>query len=85
VQRAYAQALLVDRDALRAAQEQNDALEANRVLRAAFHTDVEPLLALVRLRAGGAADPVAAFRASGYRAAKAAERPQDATARAGIV
>ena len=85
VRRAYAQALLVDREALRAAQECNDALEANRLLRAAFQTDVEPLLALARVRSGGAADPTGVFRASGYRAAKAAERPQDATSRAGIV
>jgi L-rhamnose isomerase/sugar isomerase len=85
VQRAYAQALLVDREALRAAQERNDALEANRLLRAAFQTDVEPLLRMARVRAGGAADAVGVFRASGYRARKATERPQDETPRAGIV
>jgi L-rhamnose isomerase/sugar isomerase len=85
VQRAYAQALLVDRAALHAAQEGNDALEANRLLRSAFRTDVEPLLASIRVRAGGAADPVAAYRDAGYRAAKATERPQLAAPRAGIV
>jgi L-rhamnose isomerase/sugar isomerase len=85
VQRAYAQALLVDRERLRAAQEANDALEANRTLRAAVQESVEPLLGMARVRSGGAADPVALFRASGYRAAKAEARPQDATPRAGIV
>ena len=45
VQRAYAQALLVDRPALEAAQDANDALLAAQILKAAFRTDVEPLLA----------------------------------------
>jgi L-rhamnose isomerase/sugar isomerase len=85
VQRAYAQALLVDRDALRTAQDANDALQANRALRAAVQLDVEPLLCMARVKSGGAADPIAAFRASGYRAARADARPQDLTHRAGIV
>jgi L-rhamnose isomerase/sugar isomerase len=85
VQRAYAQALLVDRDRLRAAQEANDALEANRVLRAAVQEGVEPLLRMARVKSGGAGDPIAVFRASGYRPAKAESRPLDAAPRAGIV
>jgi L-rhamnose isomerase / sugar isomerase len=44
VQRAYAQALLVDRAALAAAQEANDALLATTLLKRAFRTDVEPIL-----------------------------------------
>ncbi|MEW6510951.1 MAG: L-rhamnose catabolism isomerase [Bacteroidota bacterium] len=76
IQRAYVQALLVDRKALDAYQESNDAIMALRTLKAAFTTDVAPILATVRMRAGGAADPVAAFRASGYRMQKARERAQ---------
>ena len=52
VQRAYAQALLVDRAALEGCQEANDALMATQTLKAAFRTDVEPILALARLREG---------------------------------
>ena len=85
MQRAYAQALLVDRTALRERQEANDALGAARTLRAGFQTGVEPLLAMARLRSGGAIDPVATYRASGWRATKAAERPQERTGRSGIV
>ena len=85
VRRAYAQALLVDRDALAAAQEANDALLATETLKRAFRTDVEPVLAEARLRSGGALDPVAAFRASGYRAAVAAARPRASGAGGGIV
>lgn len=85
VQRAYTQALLVDRTKLRAAQEDNDALEANRILRAAVQLDVEPVIQTARLRAGGAIEPIAAYRASGYRGRKAAERPQELTGRSGIV
>ncbi|MHA3976721.1 L-rhamnose catabolism isomerase [Halovulum sp. GXIMD14794] len=85
VQRAYAQALLVDREALLGFQEENDALMATRTLKAAFRTDVEPILAMARARKGAAIDPIAAFRASGYRAAKAAERPEVSGAGGGIV
>lgn len=85
VQRAFAQALLVDRDALEAFQEDNDALMASQTLKAAYRTDVEPLLAMARLRAGGAADPIAAYRASGYRQKVARERPQAAAGGGGIV
>ena len=75
VQRCYAQALLVDRVALTAYQDANDVLMAAQSLKTAFHTDVTPLLQKIRIEAGGAADPVAAYRASGYRASVAAVRP----------
>src|SRR5690606_13160820 len=48
VQRSYAQALLVDRVSLLAAQNANDALAATQELRKAFRTDVEPILAMAR-------------------------------------
>ena len=85
VKRAYAQACLVDRPALMAAQDGNDALMATRALKHAFRTDVEPILAMARLEAGGAIDPVATFRASGYRAKVASERPAVSAAGGGIV
>jgi L-rhamnose isomerase / sugar isomerase len=85
VQRAYAQALLVDRAALEGFQEENDAIMAAHALKVAFRTDVEPILAMARLDAGGAIDPVAAFRASGYRAAVAARRPAATETGGGIV
>jgi L-rhamnose isomerase/sugar isomerase len=85
VQRAYAQALLVDRAALSAYQDGNDALMATTTLKRAFRTDVEPILAMARVDAGGAVDPVATYRASGYRAAVAAVRPRVTGAGGGIV
>ena len=85
VQRAYAQALLVDRAALEGFQEENDALMATLALKAAFRTDVEPILALARLENGGAIDPVAAFRASRYRSTVAERRPAVASMGGGIV
>jgi len=74
LQRAYAQALVVDRAALSDYQDQNDVLMAEGALRQAYQTDVAPFVAEARQRQGGALDPVAAFRASGYRAAKADDR-----------
>ena len=85
VQRAFVQALLVDREALDGAQQDNDALAATRLLQAAFHTDVTPLLQQARLDAGGAIHPLEAYRASGYRARVAAERPATAAGGGGIV
>jgi L-rhamnose isomerase / sugar isomerase len=85
VQRAYAAALLVDRRALELYQDDNDALMATQILKTAYRTDVEPILAMARLKSGGAIEPVAAYRASGYRAKVAAERPAVAGGGGGIV
>jgi L-rhamnose isomerase/sugar isomerase len=84
--RAYVQAHLVDRAALTQAQEQCDPLMALSILKQAFTTDVAPILAVARERAGGAIDPVVAFRRSGYRARKAGERPaRKGAAASGII
>ncbi len=80
LQQAWAKALLVDRAALSGYQDENDALMAEKTLQAAFATDVRALCAEARRQGGGALDPVAAFRASGYRAAKAKERTTEAYA-----
>ena len=85
VQRAWTQASLVDRAALAGYQDGNDALMATTTLKVAFRTDVEPILAMARLRSGGAIDPVAAYRAAGYRAAVAAVRPAVTAGGGGIV
>jgi L-rhamnose isomerase/sugar isomerase len=85
VTRSYAQALLVDREQLDAAQQANDALSATRLLQRAFQTDVQPILQQVRLQGGGAIDLIGAYRASGYRARVAAQRPARAGGGGGIV
>jgi L-rhamnose isomerase/sugar isomerase len=85
IRRAYAQALLVDRKALETYQDSNDALMASETLKAAYRTDVEPILAMARLKAGGAIDPIGAYRASGYRQALAKDRPAVAGGGGGIV
>ncbi|MCL7378386.1 L-rhamnose isomerase [Streptomyces sp. 35G-GA-8] len=74
VQEATAKALLVDADALDAAQRSGDVLAANAALMDAFNTDVRPLVAEVRAELGADADPVAAYHASGYGEKIAAER-----------
>jgi L-rhamnose isomerase / sugar isomerase len=85
VTRAYAQALVVDRGALAELQETNDAYLAAHTLKRAFTTDVSPILAEARRRNGGALDPVATYRASGYRDRKANERPSMTAGGGGIV
>ena len=85
VVRAYVQAHLVDRAALAEAQAGNDAMRSLQVLKQAFTTDVSPILAMARLRAGGAIDPITAYRLSFYREKIAAERPATAGSGSGIV
>ncbi|MFI8068050.1 MULTISPECIES: L-rhamnose isomerase [unclassified Streptomyces] len=74
VQEATAKALLVDRDALGVAQREGDVLEANAVLMDAYNTDVRPLLAEVREEMGLDANPMAAYRRSGWAEKIVAER-----------
>ncbi|GLY25967.1 L-rhamnose isomerase [Micromonospora sp. NBRC 101691] len=74
VQEATAKALLVDVEALVAAQRSGDVLEANAVLMDAYHTDVRPLLRDLRAEMGLDPDPVGAYRRSGYLDRVRAER-----------
>ncbi len=85
VQRAYVQALLVNREALKQYQQDNDALMATQMLKQAFRTDVDAILKKARVLSGGAIDPVEAYRQSGYRKNVAAERPAVSGAGGGIV
>src|SRR5215216_6401694 len=68
VQEMTARALLVDRDALTAAQEAHDVLGANGILIDAFYTDVRPALAEWREERDLPADPTRAYAESGYQA-----------------
>jgi L-rhamnose isomerase/sugar isomerase len=85
IQRAFVQASLIDRKALAAAQDASDVMLGHRLVKQAFVTDVSPILAEARRRKGGAIDPIATYRTSGYRARKAKERPVVEGTSAGIV
>jgi L-rhamnose isomerase / sugar isomerase len=85
VSRAYIQAHLVNREKLAEAQLKGDAIMALATLKEAFITDVSSILATARERNGGAIDPIAAYRASGYRNFKAKERTAQIGISAGIV
>ncbi|MDT0390215.1 MULTISPECIES: L-rhamnose isomerase [Streptomyces] len=74
VQEATAKALLVDGDALAAAQRAGDVLEANAVVMDAYNTDVRPLLREVREEMGLDPEPLAAYRRSGWAEKIVAER-----------
>ncbi len=85
VQRSYVKALLIDRERLYGYQESNDALMAANTLKAAFNLDVEPILAKARMQKGGAIDPIATYRASGYRQMVGEKRPSSGQSGSGIV
>jgi L-rhamnose isomerase/sugar isomerase len=65
-QELYAKAVLVDRQALARAQQRADLIDAEECLKAAFATDVRPELREWRESKGLPADPLSAFRSSGY-------------------
>ena len=83
LQEAYAKALLVDRDALRAAQQAGDVLGGHELLLDAYKTDVRPRCAEARAALGAAADPIGALRASGYAERTAGTRDTATTAARG--
>lgn len=85
VQRSFIQAKLVDREALYSYQQCNDALMASNTLKAAFHLDVTPILAMARLRSGGAINPLQTYRKAEYRQKLVKQRPQSPHGGSGIV
>jgi L-rhamnose isomerase/sugar isomerase len=74
VQEMYVRALVVEREALRAAQRENRVVDAEETLRRAFWTDVKPILAKARTDRGLPADPLLAYRESDYQAKIERER-----------
>lgn len=62
IQEAYAKALLVDQNSLKAAQLDNDVVKCQEILQDAYRTDVRPLLEKARLESGGALSPINAYR-----------------------
>ena len=85
LQRAYAQALIVDRAALggRAAGQRRARRPSRAEARLHHRRLADPRDGA--LRAGGAIAPIETYRASGYRAHKTEERPPVAGTSAGIV
>jgi L-rhamnose isomerase/sugar isomerase len=57
---AYAQALLINQEELRQAQQENDVTKCQEILQNAYRTDVRPLVRQARLQAGGVIDPITA-------------------------
>ncbi|MDB5249746.1 MAG: sugar isomerase [Segetibacter sp.] len=67
IQIAYAQALLVDTKELEAARMENDVVKAQEIIQGVYRTDVRPLVAEARIRAGGALNPIQVFRQAKVR------------------
>lgn len=67
IMNAYAQALLVDKAALVAAQQSNDVAKAQEVLQQAYRTDTRAIVAEARLRSGGALKPLELYRSLAVR------------------
>jgi len=77
---AYAQALLVNREALEEAQEANDVARCQEILQEAYRTDVRPLLAEARRLSGGAIDPLGCYRQLAVRKQLVQERGENVVA-----
>ena len=80
IQEAYAKALLVDQDALKTAQLNNDVVKCQEILQDAYRTDVRPLLAKARVDLGGALNPIQAYRSLDVRNSLIKERGKNTVA-----
>ena len=77
---AYAQALIVDREQLEIAQQENDVGRCQEILQAAFRTDVRPLVAESRRLSEGAINPIALYRELNVRETLVDERGKNVVA-----
>ncbi|WP_142785485.1 sugar isomerase [Changchengzhania lutea] len=80
IQEAYAKALLIDQQELKAAQLNNDVVKCQEILQGAYRTDVRPLLEKARLNSGGALRPIDSYRTLGIRKALIKERGENTVA-----
>ena len=80
IQLTYAQALLVPRKDLVAAQQSNDTVAAQEILQNSFRSDLRALVAEARLRAGAALQPLALYRSEKVREHLTKERGAGAVA-----
>lgn len=71
---AQAKALLVDQKSLEEAQLENDVSRCQEILQEAYLTDVRPLVREARRAAGGAIDPISAYREMKIREGLIGER-----------
>ncbi|WP_282135241.1 sugar isomerase [Seonamhaeicola maritimus] len=74
IQEAYAKAMLIDQNDLKAAQLNNDVVKCQEILQGAYRTDVRPLLEKARLNTGGALSPINAYRSLDIRNSLISER-----------
>ena len=80
IQEAYAKALLIDQEALKVAQSNNDVVKCQEILQGAYRTDVRPLLEKARLNKGGAISPIDSYRSLGIRGQLIKERGKNTIA-----
>jgi L-rhamnose isomerase / sugar isomerase len=80
IQEAYAKALLIDQNMLKAAQLDNDVVKCQEILQDAYRTDVRPLLEKARLNRGGAISPIDAYRSLDIRGQLIIERGKNTIA-----
>ncbi len=80
IQEAYAKALLIDQNQLKAAQDNFDVTLAQELLQEAYRTDVRPLIREARLLGGAAINPIETYRALKIRKKLIEERGLDSTA-----
>lgn len=71
---AYAQALLVDQEELKAAQQDNDVVRCQEILQEAYRTDVRAILKAARVKNDAVIDPLAAYRSLAVRNTLISER-----------
>ncbi|PRY87603.1 sugar isomerase [Mongoliibacter ruber] len=77
---AYAQALIVDRKALEAVQDEQDLGQGQEILQDAFRTDLRPLVRESIRQSGGAISPIQTYKGLKVRESQIKERGKDSKA-----
>ncbi|PQJ76557.1 sugar isomerase [Polaribacter glomeratus] len=80
IQEAFAKALLIDQEELKAAQLDNDVVKCQEILQGAYRTDVRPLIERARLNSGGVISPINAYRSLDVRNQLIKERGRNTVA-----
>ena len=82
---SYAKSLLVNYTQLEEAQDQQDPIRAMQILKTAFSTDVNPIVAMARFENGNSIDPISIYRTLEYKKQKSKTRKSSKGSTSGIV
>ena len=82
---SYTKSLLVDYSLLEKSQDSNDAIQSMQILKMAYNTDVNSIVAMARFENGNSIDPINTYRTLDYKKNKSLTRKNEGGSSSGIV